>query len=398
MVQPTAPRARCLEVLRGEGAMVIRELAARTALSRPTVEALLEDFTREGLVDSALALAQPGQSGGRPARQYRFRAEQYHLLGLDLSDTHMRLAVADLAGNIVHADVAGPHCPRTGAPELSPVRDWVTKVLLGAGIPLPSLAGLTVALPGIVSPSGRLMGSPAVAEWAGVDMAARLGDMFERPARVENDLVLAAGAEARLGAAQFTDTSLYVLTWFHVSARLVTHGKVHTGRNRQAGEMASLRVLAPERDVWDLWQSIDEVDESLRGLADDDPDARALLRKLANRMAPALAGLVAAVDPEVVVLGSRLGKYAPHLAPLLTELLSDQLSLDFDYPIRGHRLGDLAPSLGAVLDALQMHSPALLNTPQIGIPQVRLGAVADILAGRAERTGAPASERRRDVG
>ncbi|MFC7615537.1 winged helix-turn-helix transcriptional regulator [Actinokineospora soli] len=114
MLKATTPRGRCLESLREARVATIRELAGRTGLSRPTVEALIGDLEADGLVDGDLAPAPPGSGGGRPARRYRFRAERHHVVGLDLSDVRQRLAIANLAGDVVHTDIGGPRARAPG--------------------------------------------------------------------------------------------------------------------------------------------------------------------------------------------------------------------------------------------------------------------------------------------
>lgn len=367
------PRGRCLETLRDVRLATVREVAERTGLSRPTVESTLAVLMAEGLVEEDSALAPPGEGGGRPARRFRFRAERHHVVGLDLSDTHERLAIADLAGDVVHTDIHGPACPRTGAADIAPLLGHVADAFAAARIPMTSLSAVTVAIPGIVTPDHRLASSPAVREWSGVDLAARLTELFGCPVIVENDLVLAAAAEARLGASRLADTSLYVLAWFHLSARLVSGGRVHVGRHHQAGEMASLRLLAgPKRGDEQPWDSLDATDLILAGAGAGDPAGRALAEELTGRMAPALGGLLAAVDPDLVVLGGRLGKYADLLAPMLRTKLSELLALPFEYPIVGHLLGELDVAAGGVLRALETVTDTLLGVPDITVPTIRL--------------------------
>ncbi|SDI17787.1 Sugar kinase of the NBD/HSP70 family, may contain an N-terminal HTH domain [Actinokineospora alba] len=368
MLRATTPRGRCLEGLRDARVATIRELAARTGLSRPTVEALIGDFEAEGLVDTDVTPAPPSSGGGRPARRYRFRAERHHVVGLDLSDVRQRVAIANLAGDIVHTDLDGPASPRTGTADLTALRDHVARAFEAARLPLRTLAGLTVAVPGIVGGDGRLSHSPAVREWQDVDMASRLTELFGCPVTVENDLVLAAGAEATLGASQFADTSLYLLTWFHVSARLVIGGRVHVGRHHQAGELLALRVLAgPVRGDEGPWTHVEAADARL---AAGGPDGLQLAEELTDRMALAVGGLLAAVDPDLVVLGGRLGRYADLLVPMLRPKVAAQLNLSFEYPIVGHALGELDVSLGGVLRSFDTVGAALLRSPDVSTPAI----------------------------
>ncbi|MFC7615535.1 hypothetical protein ACFQV2_20555 [Actinokineospora soli] len=89
-------------------------------------------------------------------------------------------------------------------------------------------------------------------------------------------------------------------------------------------------------------------------------------------MALAVGGLLAAVDPDLVVLGGRLGRYADLLVPMLRPKVAAQLDLPFEYPIVGHALGELDVPLGGVLRTFDTVGGTLLRSADVSTPLITL--------------------------
>ena len=72
---------------------------AATGLSRPTVHEICDDLIARGLaVEEAPA---PGGGPGRRPRVYAARADAAHVVGVDMGESTVRAAVADLRGDVV---------------------------------------------------------------------------------------------------------------------------------------------------------------------------------------------------------------------------------------------------------------------------------------------------------
>src|SRR4051794_32561245 len=105
MSAPATPRLlrrlnaeRALDALRESGPLRVTELMARTGLSRPTVDALADELVRLGWAEE---VAPEGAHRGRPARSLAFRADAGYVAGVDIGEAKVRVAVADLRGEVV---------------------------------------------------------------------------------------------------------------------------------------------------------------------------------------------------------------------------------------------------------------------------------------------------------
>ena len=93
--------ARVAIALRDGGRATVAQLAERTGLSRPTVEAALPALRGRGIVGMVDEQTLGGRGAGRPARIFEFIADAGFLIGVDVGIHKVRVVIADLAGRIV---------------------------------------------------------------------------------------------------------------------------------------------------------------------------------------------------------------------------------------------------------------------------------------------------------
>lgn len=363
-------RALCLAALRDLGEATVTDVASRTGLSRPTVEAALSRLATGQLVEHQVDHVQSGEAGGRPARVSRFRAQNGYVAGLDLSGSSVRVRIADLAGQVVGAPRPTVGCPTSERPDLDGVGEALDLALHDCGLDRSAVRALGIGLPGIVRLDGTLVTSPSVASWTGTNIRERLAEHLELPVTVDNDLSMAAVGESRLGALRGAHTGVYVLTWHHVSARITIDGAVLRGRNDTAGEVGLLRSFSGTAyPAGPLTTATASFAVSLDRLADDpaDPDGIRALQDLTTAMTPAVAALLLAVDPDRVVLGGALGRYAHLIVPLLTRSVSSFIEGGYGPrpQFTGSDLEDSGVCIGGIHRAFEAFSTEIYGNPAV---------------------------------
>ncbi|MFD0688881.1 ROK family transcriptional regulator [Actinomadura fibrosa] len=364
--------AATLRALRDGGESTLTGLARQVGLSRPTTEGVLGELIDRGLVTEAPP--RPGSGLGRPARRYRFRAEAGHALGIEIDAHRARLLVADLSGEVVGGhradlDVAAPPAERLGA-----VRAAVRACLAAAGIERSALRAVAAGTPGVVAPDGTVAFCTVVPGWEGLNLARELGRSFSCPVLVENDANLAALAERWRGAAREADDVVCVHAGLHTGMGALIGGRLHRGRWGAAGEIGMLPELGLRDTTAALITGADVGPEAagaaLAGIAAlsgagpamdgagplldaagwDGAEARAVVERLAERMARGIAAMALALDPEMIVVGGPLIRAGE---PLVAELRRRVRPLCLS-PVRieASELGDESVGLGALRLAL----------------------------------------------
>lgn len=351
-----------LRALRRESPQTVSTLATSTGLSRPTVEALVEELAGQGWIAETDVPA-AGRAPGRPARRFRFRAEAGHVIGVDIGLRKLVLLLARLDGEVVarHREEFPADLP--GADRIELLRTRLRRFLTDQGLGPDDVWSVGVGVPGMVDDTGRIL-SVVVPDWTDLDLARRLADDVPCRVFVENDVNLAVLAEHWRGAAMLADDVACVLVGRRISCGVMIDGKLHRGRRGGAGELGILPQLGLEEAgkvlAWDGARRDGESgsDALARAVRAGDPEAVDVLDRYLAGVAPGIAALVLALDPELLVLSGALAPVGPPLGPLLTGHLRP---LTLHVPrIAVSTLGREGVALGAVrraLDAVEAQLP-----------------------------------------
>jgi predicted NBD/HSP70 family sugar kinase len=364
--------AATLRALRGGGEPTLSELARLVGLSRPTTEGVIGDLTGRGLVTEVAPRS--GAGLGRPARRYRFRADAGYALGLDIDAHRVQIFLADLNGQVIGSHRAGLDVGWAKAERLAAVRAAVKACLASTGIERSALWAVAAGTPGVVTADGTVAFCTVVPGWQGLNLGRELGRSFSCPVYVENDANLATMAERWRGVAEDADDVIYVLAGLHTGVGAVIGGRLHRGRWGAAGEVGML----PELGLRDTMAALTGVPTAAAGTAvdggpvaggtvdggtedagaeavltaaqHDDPEAVALVERLAARMSRGIAAMALAIDPEMIVVGGALTRSGDRL---IDEIRRQVRPLCLSPTrIEASTLGDEAVGIGAVRLAL----------------------------------------------
>ncbi|MFG6197671.1 ROK family protein [Nonomuraea sp. JJY05] len=345
-----------LRTVRSRGPLGLTDLAKEAALSRPTVEGLVEELLAAGWLREL-----PPESGqmGRPARLFGFHATGGHVLGVDIGSYTIRAGVADLEGTVVAAHDEQIAATAGRAERLACLRTAIAGALEAAGLSAERIAAVCVGTTGVVTAEGVVKLSVALPEWTGLDLAGELRTSFECPVLVENDCNLAALAERWRGQACSVDDVVFVLSGVRTGAGIVVGGELLKGARGGAGEIGALPLVGWHRAPVHLtgFQGLppgtaprDAAAQVFAAARSGDPAAQWAVDQYARDLAEGIAALVLTVDPELVVIGggvSRAGDVL--LAPVRRHL--DPFCLEPPV-VTISDLGEQAVVLGAVRRAL----------------------------------------------
>jgi predicted NBD/HSP70 family sugar kinase len=314
-----------LELLLARGPLTRAQLGELTGLSKVTASQLVERLEERGLVTRV-----GEQAGGRGpnAQMYAVVPQTAYVVGVDVGPQHVVAAAADITGAIVgrtDVQIADADDP------VKVVHAAVVEAAQAAGAELPRVRRVVLGTPGLVDPeTGEIAFAWDLPRWHRGLLGALRADL-KRPVVFENDVNLAAIAEAHSGAAQ--GVSDFVLVWIGrgVGMAVVLGGKLHRGTTGAAGELGYLPVPgAPvPRDVsrrakgsFQVLAGGDAVRTVARehGFRASNPaDAvRAaiaagtaggpVLDELARRLALGVVAVGVVLDPALVVLAGDIGQ------------------------------------------------------------------------------------------
>src|SRR5436309_9328026 len=225
-----------LELLLSKGPLTRAQLGELTGLSKVTASQLVERLEERGLVTRV-----GEQAGGRGpnAQMYAVVPATAYVVGVDVGPQRVVAAAADITGAIVgRTDVSiGDADDPVGV-----VHAAVVEAAEAARAPLSRVRRVVLGTPGLVDPaSGEISFAWDLPRWHRGLLAALRADL-KRPVVFENDVNLAATAEAHSGAA--AGVADFALVWVDrgVGLAAVIDGKLHRGTTGAAGEIGWLPV------------------------------------------------------------------------------------------------------------------------------------------------------------
>ncbi len=265
-------------------------IALKTGLNKATVSSLVADLTDRRLardlgIDQARRL-------GRPATLVELDGRNVAAIGLQLNVDYLAVLATDLAGRVLYEEtrpldvVRGPRHR-----VLHLLARLAEKAALAAADNDASVAGLTVAAPGVVDLArGQLRFAPNLG-WRDVALVERLAEAIgpDVPISLGNDANLAALAEFRVGEYAGTPNLIYLIGEIGVGGGIIVAGQPLHGMAGFSGEVGHIPV---ERDGTSCNCGGRGCWETLVGL-------RPLLRAAVPDLAAALEGV--RVDPEAKV-------------------------------------------------------------------------------------------------
>lgn len=249
----------------------------------------------------------------------------------------------------------------------------------------PDVIAMGIGVAGLVHwPEGRLAWVPHV-KGAGVDLRVRAAEAFSVPVVVDHDANCGALAEFELGAARSYHSGMLVTVGTGIGGGIIVDNEIYRGRSF-AGEFGHMKVepgglTCPcgGQGCWEVMASgsavtrlaRDDVRHNPDGLIAElaagrapvgedvsaaaeggDPSAEEILAEVGRWFGVGLANLIAAFDPEVIVVGGGLGSSGDRfLRPARDEVRAELYGAPYRpaTPILGAAFGADASLAGAAL-------------------------------------------------
>jgi predicted NBD/HSP70 family sugar kinase len=323
------------------------EIGRLTGLSRTAVSARVAALARQGLViERELAPS----TGGRPASFVTFNADGGVVLSAAIGRSRTRLAVCNLAGEILAATDIDQE-PGLRPDDLMPdIIKRFDALLDESGHRDDKIYGVGVSLPGTVDREGECsLDSPIMSGWDGVPLPPYFAELTDAPVILDNDANVIALAERR-GVRQAYDDLLVLKASTGLGAGVIAGGSLQRGAVQAAGEFGHNKTPAaagvPCRcgdtgcleaiaGGWAIVRALQAEGHNVGHLRDvverangGDPDARRMIRDSGRHVGEVLAAAVNLLNPAVlVVAGDMAGAYDIFVAGLRETLYGNATAL-----------------------------------------------------------------------
>ena len=315
------------------------EIARETALQRSTISAIVEDLTREGLIEE---VGEGESTGGRRPTMLKLRAVGPIAVGVSITPTCTTIASSDLAGRVIDQQEFLTDPDKTLHQVISAVRELNARYQ-------GSIEGVGVSLPGLVDPStGTALYVPYF-PWRDLPVSDEISRAVGLPVVIDNDANAMALAELWFGRPEvdYARDFIMVLVAEGVGTGIIFDGQVYRGQRGAAGEFghmvigahAPVQCSCGSDDCWEAFSSEraaiaryrklarvpiktpitfkEVVDRALSG----EENATAALVETARYLGVGISNLIIGFSPEAVVVGGEIARAWDLIESALTEAI-----------------------------------------------------------------------------
>jgi glucokinase-like ROK family protein len=375
-------RSIVLDIIRRGGKVSRTDLAKRSALTKPTVSAIVEDLLARGIVQE-VGFGKTVATGGRRARLLEFNDASAAYLGLRFGVHTTMLAIADARGE-VRAIKETPTIPDDPHAAVRAALLLLDEALEEAGLPRERLQSVGVTVPGMVDTrSGTVAFAPNLG-WSDVPIRAMLQQALDLPVVVHNVTNSGALAEGRVGAAKGARSYVWVYVGHGVGAGIVIDGQLFSGTKGFSGEIGHcpivddgplcscglrgcLETLASGKAIERIAAEAARGSEAtslashqgpfdaavvLEAARSGDAVAQRILREVGQHLGVGLSYLINVLDPELVVLGGRVMEAADFILDGARASMARHTLRGSKVEVVASTLGDRAGLMGSVLSAM----------------------------------------------
>lgn len=308
-------------------------ISEKTGLNKATVSSLVQD-----LIDNHLVLEiGPGESsGGRKPVMLLFNEKAGYAVGVDFGVNYIRGLLVDLQGQIVAESYSQLGRKQAEKP-LEPLADCIEELIRQAPDSPYGIVGIGVGAPGIVDADGTILFAPNL-RLKQIELKKLLEQRFGLPVTVDNEANAGAQGEQKYGAGQGIVNQIYVSVGIGIGTGIILNGELFKGTSGFSGELGHLSIQydgkpcsCGNQGCWELYASenallelaeplgFDNLEDLLAAAEQGNKEVQELFGTIGSYIGIGIAGIVNALNPDVVIIGNRMSRGAEWLAATVEE-------------------------------------------------------------------------------
>jgi predicted NBD/HSP70 family sugar kinase len=305
------------------------DISAKIGMNKASVSSLVTEWIEEQLV---LETGLGQSSGGRKPVMLLYNRRAGFAVGVDLGVNYISAVLTDLSGDVVLQE---RHRLSTSDPvSVTTHVVRITRSLIAQAPDAPyGIVGIGAGVPGIVDETGTVLTAPNFG-WRDVPLAAMLQDEIGLPVTIDNEANAGAVGEKQYGIGQAVGNLVYISAGIGIGTGLIVGHEVYRGASGFSGELGHMTIQADQGlpcscgsvGCWEMYASEnallhrtgriperEELESVIRLASEGDAAAIQVFADIGRYLGIGIATIVNAFNPEMIIIGNRLGLARPWL-------------------------------------------------------------------------------------
>ncbi len=315
-------------------------LLEASGLSRVTVTQRVNALLTCGLVRETEHTL---RSGGRPTRVLALAETAGIILVANIGETHIHVAVMDVQPAIIAQKTIPLSSPDEPSKTLDQINVAFTALLAHGSAEIRLLLGISLSLPTPVDyKRGCVVGPSVLPGWDEFDIKSYMGNYYDAPVFVENDVNLMTIYEHRHNFRQ-VDDMFFIKAGTGIGSGIITGGRIFRGAQGAAGDIGHIQFSSDDPPLcrcgklgcvearaggWAIARDLSERGisaENARDVVDlverNKPEAIMLVRRAGQTIGEVASDVVSLLNPSLIVVGGTLARTGEFILSGVRELV-----------------------------------------------------------------------------
>lgn len=234
-------KRKIINYLDKNGETIVAELSQAINISAPTVAALINELTQDGLIKD---YGKVDSNGGRPASMYGLVADSCYFLGVDIRNYYINIGLLDFKKNLVKLNMKIPLQLENTVECFQSIIAQIKNFIKETGIPKNRILSLCVNLGGRINSNRGI--SYSYFNFNENPLSATIQKETGLITFIENDSRAMAYGEFHKGNVKNEKNVLFLNLDYGIGLGVLIDGKVYYGKSGFSGEIGHIPIFDNE--------------------------------------------------------------------------------------------------------------------------------------------------------
>jgi predicted NBD/HSP70 family sugar kinase len=332
-------KVKIIQLIKKHYEITSLKISTNLGLSHTTVNAYIQMFIDEGLVERAGVAA---SSGGRKPKIVRLIPEARYSFGVSVEPGRVHIVLVNLVGKEIVKEYFSYGKEDSYDTVLNTLRLRIEKIIESISLDKTKILGVGMVFPGRVNDENLMLEyipNLNIKNYSLKQFEQLLGFKIY----AENEAYAAAYAEQLIGKGNENGNFVYVSIADGIGTGIIIEKYIYKGIHKKAGEFGHMKVSDEEvkcncgrTGCWELFasknaliryfeeykkQSGYSVEDVFNAYKQGDIEAEQAVERYTRYLFAGIENILLSVNPEYVIIGGDLGEYAQEVIDMGTEKL-----------------------------------------------------------------------------